>query len=103
MFYNAKSQLETAEIVPGCRYHKDGAAIIRELLKKGFISDSTYNKLVGIKIGKKLLETNIFAFHINSSEITFQSTVMKRFCEDNVSVWQGQTTITSFLGSFLGI
>ena len=97
MFYDAERQLKTAEVLPGCRYHKDGAGIIRELLKKGFISKETYYDLVGIEIGDKLLETNVFAFHINSGEITFPSTVMKRFCEEKVRVWQGQITLASLL------
>ena len=98
MFYDAELQLKTAEVLSGCRYYKDGAGIINELLKKGFISKKTYYDLVGIKIGDKLLETNVFAFHISSGEITFQSTVMKQFCEENATVWQGQTTLASLLG-----
>ena len=86
MFYNAQNQLEAAEILPGYRYHEDGAVIVRELLKKGSILDETCYNLVGIKSTKKLLETNVFAFHVNSREITFQSTVMKRFCEEKVTV-----------------
>jgi hypothetical protein len=64
MFSDAASQLKAAEILPGRRYHKDGAAIIRELLKKGSISDSTYYDLVDADIGDKLLEANVFAFHV---------------------------------------
>ena len=90
MFSNAEGQLKSAEILPGHRYHKDGAKIVHELLKKGFISRSTYYRLVGVETGDKLLETNIFAFHFNSREITFQSTVMKRFCEENSALWEGK-------------
>jgi hypothetical protein len=89
MFSNAKVQLESAEILPGHRYHKGGAMIIRELFKKGSISDDTYYGLVGVDTGKKLLETNVFAMHPNSREITFQSVVMKRFCEENSAFWEG--------------
>ena len=87
MFSNIKSQLQSAEIAPEHRYHKDGAKIVRELLKEGSISEDTYYSLVGVGIGNKLLETNVFAFHFNSREITFQSTVMKRFCEENSARW----------------
>jgi hypothetical protein len=38
MFSTIRSQLKSAEILPERRYHKDGAKIIRELLKKGSIS-----------------------------------------------------------------
>ena len=88
MFSNIKSQLLSAEIAPEHRYHKDGAKIIRELLKKGSISEDAYYSLVGRDTGIKLLEANIFAFHYNSQEITFQSTVMKRYCEENLALWE---------------
>ena len=90
MFSNVKSQLKSAEIDRERRYHKEGAVIIRELLKKGSISENAYYALVGAGTGDKLLETNIFAFHFNSREITFQSTVMKRYCEENSAFWGSQ-------------
>jgi hypothetical protein len=83
LFTDAKGQLNSAEVLPDLRYHKKGAKIIRELLKKGSISENAYYSLVGRVTGRKLLETNVFAFHYNSQEITFQSTVMKRYCEEN--------------------
>jgi hypothetical protein len=90
MFSDAKGQLESAEILPKHHYHKDGAMIVRELFKKESISDDTYYGLVGVNAGKRLLETNVFAMHVNSREITFQSTVMKRFCEENSALWEGR-------------
>jgi hypothetical protein len=90
MFYDANKQLETAEVLPGCRYHKEGMAIVRELLKKGSISLDAYYNLVGIKTGGKLLETNVFAFHFNSGEITFQSTAMRRYCEKELASLEGR-------------
>jgi hypothetical protein len=66
MFSNIISQLISAEILPEHHYHKDGATIIRELLKKGSISEDTYYGLVGAGTGDKLLETNVFAFRFNS-------------------------------------
>jgi hypothetical protein len=88
MFSDIRSQLKSAEILPERRYHKDGAKIIRELLKNGSISEDTYSRLVGADTGDKLLETNAFAFHFNSQEITFQSTAMKRFCEEKSGLWE---------------
>jgi hypothetical protein len=85
MFY-AEAQLQSAEILPGRRYYKEGAVILRELLKKGSISRSTYYNLVDADTGDNLLETSIFAFHFNSREITFQSTVMKRYQTDGMCV-----------------
>jgi hypothetical protein len=83
MFFDAQSQLQSAEVLPGCHYHKDGALIIRELLKKESISYFTCYSLVDVDTRDKLLESNIIALHFDSEEITFQSTMMKRFCEEN--------------------
>src|SRR3954468_10945307 len=82
MFSDAESQLDSAEILPTGRYHKEGAVVLRELLKKGSISRRTFYDLVSRDTRNRLLEANIFPFHFNQ-EITFQSTVMKRFCEEN--------------------
>jgi len=82
-----RDELETASILPGDRYHKDGAVIIRELLKKECISEDAYRGLIDVDTGKKLLETNVFAFQANSREISFQSALMKRFCEENSAYW----------------
>jgi hypothetical protein len=81
LFSDAASQLNSAQVLSGLSYHEEGAKIIRELLKKGSISEDAYYSLVGHVIGGKLLETNVFALHFDSEEITFQSTVMKRYCE----------------------
>jgi hypothetical protein len=89
MFSDAEGQLKPAEIVPKRRYHKDGAKAIRELLKES-ISEDTYYSLVDADTGDKLLETNILAFHFNSREITFRSTVMKRYCEEKSALWEGK-------------
>ncbi|KIX03339.1 uncharacterized protein Z518_06891 [Rhinocladiella mackenziei CBS 650.93] len=89
MFSDAERQLPSAEVLPHRRYHKEGAVIIRELLKNGTISWDTFYDLVGANIGDKLLEAHIFALHSNSEEITFQSTVMKRYCEENLALWEG--------------
>jgi hypothetical protein len=87
MFSDARSQLESAEILPGCRYHKGGAVILRELLKRESISFLDYDALDFIT-GCKLLKANIVAYHPSSRDITFQSTVMKRFCEENLALWE---------------
>jgi len=89
MFSNAESQLKGAQILRGHRYQRRGSVIINELLKKGSISSDTYYGLVGPDTGDKLLGTNVFAFHFNSREISFQSTLMKRFCEENSALWRG--------------
>ena len=88
MFHDAERQLALAEILPYNRYHKEGAKIIYELLKTGSISSKAYFDLVGREVGSRLLETNVFALHFNSGQITFQSTVMARFCEQESAYWK---------------
>ena len=90
MFSDISGQLKSAGILPQRPYHEDGAKIIRELLKEGSISENTYFRLVGADTGDKLLETNAFAFHFNSREVTFQSTAVRRFCEENSALWKSQ-------------
>jgi hypothetical protein len=88
MFAGAAQQLRWGGIFPGHRYLKEGAVIIRELLKKGSISLDTFYGLVGADIGNKFLDSKVFAFHLDSLEITFRSTVMKRYCEENSALWE---------------
>jgi hypothetical protein len=90
MYSDAQSQLNSAQVLSDLSYHAEGAKIIRELLKKGSISEKAYYSLVGRITGGKLLETNVFAFHYNSREITFQSTVMQRYCEENSADWESE-------------
>jgi hypothetical protein len=93
MFSNARSQLELAEILPGYRYHKNGAVILRELLKNESLPYTGCYELMGAEGGNirnKLLETNILAHHYGSGDMTFHSTVMKRFCEENSALWEGK-------------
>jgi hypothetical protein len=84
MFFDAQSQLKSAKILPGYRYHKDGAVFLRELLKKESISHTP----ASYALVRKLLKKNIVADH--SGYITFHSTVMKRFCEENSALWEGK-------------
>jgi hypothetical protein len=80
MFAGIRTQLKDAEILPKFRHHKQGAAVISELLKKGSISQEEYIDLAGNEIGRKLLESNVFAFHFWTGRVTFQSTAVKRYC-----------------------
>lgn len=88
MFDDAKSELKSADIFPSYPRDKEGAKVIRQLLQKGSMSDVAFSKLVGADVGNRLLESNVFAYHLKSQEITFQSTVMKRFCEENQDLWK---------------
>jgi hypothetical protein len=82
MFFDAESQLKSAKILPGYRYHKDGAVFLRELLKK----ESIPGTAASYRLVDKLVKKNIVARH--SGDITFHSTVMKRFCEENSALWE---------------
>jgi hypothetical protein len=88
LFSNAKSQFNSAEILPDLRYHKDEAKIVHELFKKGSISEDAYYSLVGRVTGEKLLETSIFTFHY--------------FSRDHLSVDSDETVLRGKFG-FPGI
>ena len=90
MFADARGQLRVAEILSELRYHVQGAAVISALLEKGSISEEEYMALTGRQIGEKLLEANVFAFHFDSSQITFQSTLIRRLCEETASRWKAR-------------
>ena len=88
MLSKAKKQLEYAEINPHARYHKEGATVVRELLKKGSISEEAYIDLVGIETGRKLLGKNGFALCFDTGLVSFQSTLIRRYCEQKSSNWK---------------
>ena len=88
MFRDAESQLKIAGMLLRGRYYKEGAMIIHKLLEKGSISYADYSHLVDPEIGDELLEKNVFALHFDSGKITFQSTVMARFCEQESGYWK---------------
>jgi hypothetical protein len=89
LFNNAKGIVGLAEILPEHRYHKEGAAVVRELLQKESISRDRFYHLAGVDTGKMFLEkANVFAFHYDSQEVTFQSALMKRYFEENSADWK---------------
>ena len=89
MLAGAYAQLDTAGIRPDSIYQKPGAAVISKLLEKGSLSQNDYITLAGREVGEKLLETNVFAFHFDSKQVTFRSTLMKRYCEEVMSGQRG--------------
>ena len=86
MFFDAQRQLESAKILPGYRYHKDGAVVLRELLKKESIPYPTYNAAFDALVDELLKKDIVASSHYGY--ITFHSTVMKRFCEENSAFWE---------------
>ncbi|KAI9773369.1 MAG: hypothetical protein M1840_007584 [Geoglossum simile] len=86
----AKGQLEAAGVLPGDKFHKQGKAIINKLLKENAISDYTYRAMVGDnEIREKMLQKNVFSHHLDADNVTFQSTLMKRYCELHSTLWEG--------------
>jgi hypothetical protein len=85
MFVEVRSQIEGAEMDSEHRHHKQGAAVISKLLENGSMSLKEFRALTGLEIGRKLLGTNVFALHFSSTRVTFQSTVVKRYCEENIN------------------
>ena len=87
MFRDAESQLKIAGMLPRGRYHKEGVMIIHQLLEKGSISYDDYSHLVDPEIGDGLLKKNVFALHIDSGLVTFQSTLMAQLCKQKSAYW----------------
>ncbi|KAI9765466.1 MAG: hypothetical protein M1839_005497 [Geoglossum umbratile] len=85
----AKGQLKAAKMLPGGEFHKQEKAIIGKLLKENDISDDTYWAIAGDEIGEKMLQGNVFSHHFDADNITFQSTLMKRYCELHSTLWEG--------------
>jgi hypothetical protein len=88
MFSSVCGHLGIAEVLPGYRHHRKGAAVISRLLEKGSISQEEYFTLTGPHLGRKLLAENVFSFNYANARVSFQSTMVKRFCEHNRSFWK---------------
>jgi hypothetical protein len=84
----ASALLGGSEMLPGSRYHREGAAVVSRLLENGSLSGNECFKLTGREIGQKLLESNVFALHFISGQVTFQSMLMKRACEEHHGAWK---------------
>jgi hypothetical protein len=90
LFNEAKGQLEAAGVLPGDKFYKQGKAIISKLLKENAIPDYTYRAMVGDnEIREKMLQKNVFSHHFHTDNVTFQSTLMKRYCELHSILWEG--------------
>lgn len=85
---DARAQVQGAQIMPGARYHDKGSQIIKALLKRRRLTENEYYKQIGFDIGYSLLEKNVFALHVESGMVTFQSRLIERFCESEQGLWQ---------------
>ncbi|KAI9781738.1 MAG: hypothetical protein M1839_005731 [Geoglossum umbratile] len=89
LFNDTSSQLQSARMLPGDEFYKQGKAIINKLLKENAIPNYTYWAMVGDNaIGDRMLQTNIFSHHFDANNVTFQSTLMKRYCELHRTLWE---------------
>lgn len=67
---------------PEGKFYEQGKAIISRLLKEGAISNRTYWDIVeNEEIGEEMLQRNVFSHHFDADCITFQSTPIQRYCE----------------------
>lgn len=85
---DARENIRVAQLMPGARYHNEGSQIIKALLKGQRLSEEEYYKKYGFDTGYSLLEKHVFALHVNSSVITFQSRLIERYCESQQDLWQ---------------
>lgn len=85
---DAHAHFQGAQIMPGARYHDKGSQIIKALLKRHRLTEREYFKQFGFDTGYSLLEKNVFALHVDSGVVTFQSRLIERFCESKQELWQ---------------
>lgn len=74
--------------MPGARYHDEGSQIIKALLKKQHLTEEEYYQKFGFETEYNLLEKNVFALHVDSGVVTFQSRLIERYCESQQNLWQ---------------
>jgi hypothetical protein len=78
----ASSELKAAGMLPRDEFYKQRKVIISKLLKENAIPYHAYRAVVGDnEIGKKMLQRNVFSHHFYANNITFQSTLVKQYCE----------------------
>jgi hypothetical protein len=61
------------------KLHKESKNIINRLLEEGEIPYETYCDMVG---NPGIAGLNVFAYHIRTGTITFQSAPVERYCKD---------------------
>jgi len=83
-------QFRVAGMQPRGKFYKQGKTIISKLLKENAISDYTYWAAAeDDEIGEKMLQGNVFSHHFYANNVTFQSTLVKRYCEVHRTLWEG--------------
>lgn len=85
---DAREDVLRAQLMPSSCYHESGAQIINALLKGQRLTEEDYYQRLGFDIGRDLLQKNVFALHVDSGEITFQSRLTEKYCEYSRKLWQ---------------
>lgn len=88
LFRDARAQVAGAQIMPGARYHDEGSQVIKALLKRQRSTEEDYYQRFGFDIGYSLLDTNVFALHVESGIVTLQSRLIERYCESQQDLWR---------------
>ena len=84
---DANADVVRAELMPKGIYYDEGSQIINALQKKR-LTERDYYRQFGFQKGPALLEKNVFALHVDSGVVTFQSRLIERFCESEQDLWQ---------------
>lgn len=85
---DARADVLRAQLMPSSCYHEPGAQIINALLNGQRLTEEDYYQRLGYDIGRDLLQKNVFALHVDSGEITFQSRLTEKYCEYSRKLWQ---------------
>jgi hypothetical protein len=64
--------------------YRERETVIRQFLKKGSMSKDALFKLAGPELGQSMLDTKGLVHHIDSDQVTIQSTLVTRWCEKRV-------------------
>lgn len=78
---DARADVLRAQIMPSACYHELGSEIINALLDGQRLTEEGYYRRVGFGIENDLVENNVFALHVDSGVITFQSRLIEKYSE----------------------
>lgn len=89
LFRDAFAEVLRAQILPTAGHHELGSQIINALLDgQRLTEEDYYYGRFGFGVGHDLLESNVFAVHLDSGLITFQSRLMENYCEQERKEWR---------------
>lgn len=74
--------------MPNDSYYELGSQLIIALLNGQRLTERDFYQRLGRVIGRDLLQKNVFALHARSGEITFQSRLIEKYCENERKLWE---------------